>query len=148
VEALEAHRAAQKEIQAAILTDYFGNDLICPQPDGAVWRPSAFTSSYRELLKRRGLTGPNFHALRHSHASHLIKNGVDIKQVSARLGHAKAGFTLNTYVHLLPGQDQEAASRVDSSLRKAIEETRQTKRGSKPVAKVVGIETGLSEKTA
>lgn len=111
-----------------MLGDAYGiNDLICCQPDGTVWRPSAFTSAYRDLVKRRGLTGPNFHALRHSHASHLLKAGVDLKEVQMRLGHSKASFTLSTYVHLLPGADQEAARRVDIVLRKAIEQTRQSK---------------------
>ncbi len=123
-EALGTHRIEQAELKHAFACDYLDGDLICCQPDGAIWRPSAFTSAYRDLLRRRKLAGPNFHALRHSHASHLLRNGVDIREVSARLGHAKAGFTLSTYVHLLPGQDEEAARRIDVVLRKAIEETR------------------------
>lgn len=63
------------------------------------------------LLKRRQLAGPNFHALRHRHASHMLRNGVDIKM---RLGHSKASFTLAQYCRLLPGQDEEAARRVDT----------------------------------
>jgi len=73
------------------------------------------------------IKGPNFHALRHSHASHLLKDGIDLKLVSERLGHSRASFTLDRYIHLLPGRDQEAAERVDVSLRKAIEETRKGK---------------------
>ena len=42
-----------------------------------------------------------FHALRHSHASHLLSEGVDILTVSRRLGHAKASFTLDRYTHML-----------------------------------------------
>lgn len=101
--------------------------MICCQPDGAIWKPSAFTSAYRALLKRRGLTGPNFHALRHSHASQMLADGVDIKTVSARLGHAKASFTLAQYIHLMPGQDQDAADRTEVRMRKAIDETRPDK---------------------
>ena len=124
IEALALYRKEQDQLKGLFGADYQDGGLVCCRPDGQVWKPSAFTSAYRALLKRRKLAGPNFHALRHSHASHLIKSGVDIKQVSARLGHARAGFTLNQYVHLLPGQDAEAARRVDSALRKAIEETR------------------------
>ena len=106
-------------LKSDFATDYQDGDLICCQPDGAVWRPSAFTSAYRDLLRRRKLSGPNFHALRHSHASHLIKNGVDIKQVSARLGHAKAGFTLNTYITFcrVRIKRQPAASTSRSAMR-------------------------------
>jgi len=120
VEALREHRVRQDEIRDALGSDYQENDLICPRDDGSLWPPQAFTSAYRDLLRRRGLQGPNFHALRHSHASQLIRAGLDIKLVSARLGHAKSGFTLETYGHLLPGQDQEAARRIDQSLRAAL----------------------------
>lgn len=82
------------------------------------------TSKQRRAAERRGFTGPNFHALRHSHASQLLKAGVDLKEISARLGHSRASFTLSTYVHLLPGQDQEAARRTDALLRRAIENHR------------------------
>jgi hypothetical protein len=54
-----------------------------------------------------------------------LRNGVDLKEVGDRLGYSRASFTLDTYVHLLPGQDQEVARRVDIVLRKAIEKTRQ-----------------------
>ena len=50
--------------------------------------------------------------MRHTHASILIASGVDIKTVSARLGHASASFTLDTYGHLLPG-NQVAAEKFD-----------------------------------
>lgn len=49
---------------------YEQNDLICFLPDGSLRKPFAFTSAYRALLARRDLKGPNFHALRGSHASH------------------------------------------------------------------------------
>lgn len=42
---------------------------------------------------------PTFHDLRHSHASALIAAGMDIEQVSARLGHADVATTMRTYVH-------------------------------------------------
>ncbi|HPQ16667.1 MAG TPA: site-specific integrase [Bryobacteraceae bacterium] len=120
LEALKEHRAQQDELRAALGSDWQEMDLICPRNDGSLWPPQAFTSAYRALLARRGLTGPNFHALRHSHASQLIRAGLDIKVVSTRLGHAKSGFTLETYGHLLPGQDQEAAQRIDRALRSAM----------------------------
>ncbi len=124
LDALRVHQQNQIEMKEALGTDYYDEGLVCAQPDGRLWKPSAFTSSYRALLKRRGLSGPNFHALRHSHASHLLEGGIDLKLVSERLGHSRASFTLDRYIHLLPGPDQEAATRIDTSLRAAIEETR------------------------
>jgi integrase len=121
---MREHQARQQEHKEALGTDYQDSDLVCCVEDGSLWKPSAFTSAYRALLKRRKLTGPNFHALRHSHASQLLKAGLDIKLVSERLGHAKSSFTLDRYVHLLPGRDEEAARRIDKTLRAAIEQQR------------------------
>ncbi|MBV8122427.1 MAG: tyrosine-type recombinase/integrase [Alphaproteobacteria bacterium] len=53
------------------------------------------------------------HELWHSHASHLLSAGVNIKAVSSRLGHISASLTLSTYAHLPPGADQDAAQRID-----------------------------------
>ena len=89
---------------------------------------SAFTSAYRALLKRRGLDVPNFHGLRHAHASQSLADGVDIETVSSRLGHSKASFTLAQYCHLMPGQDQEVAARTDARLRRALEQVRNPQR--------------------
>jgi hypothetical protein len=41
--------------------------------------------------------------------------------VSERLGHAKVGITLDTYSHVLPGMQEDAASRKDIAKRAAIE---------------------------
>jgi integrase len=62
-----------------------------------VWAP---------LLKRAGLTC-TFHALRHTHASHLLHSKVPLQEVSRRLGHYDEGFTLKTYAHLLPSSSEE-----------------------------------------
>jgi len=124
LEALQSHRQQQARHKALLGDDYQDGDLICCVEDGSLWKPSAFTSAYRDLLRRHKLPGLNFHALRHSHASQLLKAGADVHLVSRRLGHAKAGFTLSTYAHMLPGQDEEAARRVDVALRAAIEQRR------------------------
>jgi integrase len=46
-----------------------------------------------------------------------------MKVISKRLGHSRASFTMDTYAHLLPGQDEEAAKRTDAGLRKALKTT-------------------------
>jgi integrase len=54
------------------------------------------------------LTRIRFHDLRHTHASLLIMDGVPVKVVSERLGHANVAFTMHTYQHLLPGMSAAA----------------------------------------
>ena len=69
---------------------------MCCREDGAIWKPSAFTSAYRDLLRRRGI------------------------KISERLGHSRVAFTLDVYGHLLPGMQEEAAAKTEAGLRKAI----------------------------
>ncbi len=45
---------------------------------------------------------PGFHTFRHTCASRLFVGGWNAKQVQGFLGHSDPGFTLRTYVHLLP----------------------------------------------
>lgn len=73
---------------------------------------TAFTAAadgFRECLKGAGITGIRFHDLRHTHATQLISQGVDIKTVSKRLGHENIKITLDLYAHWLPENDQKAA---------------------------------------
>jgi integrase len=124
IEALEQHRKHQLDVKFALGAAYEENDLVCCREDGKVGRPSAFTSAYFALLRRRKMRSIPFHALRHSHASQLLRAGISPKVISERLGHAKVGFTLEVYSHLLPGMREEAAERVESGLRAAMEQQR------------------------
>jgi integrase len=58
-----------------------------------------------------------FHALRHSHASMLIRAGVDVLTISRRLGHSKAAITLDVYGHLIGGADEAAANAISGVLK-------------------------------
>jgi len=64
-----------------------------------------FNSTYNKLLlakcKSLGITEITLHALRHTHASVLLAEGVSINTISARLGHADVGVTQDTYSHIL-----------------------------------------------
>lgn len=50
-----------------------------------------------------------FHDLRHTHATELLKAGVHPKIVSERLGHSGIRITLDTYCHVLPTLQKDAA---------------------------------------
>ena len=64
--------------------------------------------------------GCGLHDLRHTHATQLLKAGVHPKVVSERLGHASIDITLDTYSHVMPGMQEEAAEKIDAGLRKAL----------------------------
>ena len=48
------------------------------------------------------------HDFRHSHASFLFNNGVDVTVVSKRLGHADISITMKTYIHMMPEKEDQA----------------------------------------
>lgn len=64
-----------------------------------------------------------FHELRHTQATQLLANGVDVKTVQNRLGHADASLTLNQYSHAIPDNDEKAAQLVGALFAKKPEET-------------------------
>ena len=80
-----------------------------------IWRPA---------LKRAGLSGVTMHGLRHFYASLLIRHGESVKTVQARLGHASAAETLDTYSHLRPDSDDRTRAAVDSVLGRVADSVR------------------------
>ena len=56
------------------------------------------------------------HDLRHTHATLLLPDGVPVKVVSERLGHASATITLTVHQHVHPGTGREAAGRFAALL--------------------------------
>ncbi len=87
-------------------------DYIFASADGNPWSPQAASRAWRKLTASLGIRGVRFHDLRHSAASLMLAAGVPVQLVSARLGHASAGFTLTVYAHALPGAEAEAAEKL------------------------------------
>lgn len=79
---------------------------ITRQAFGRAWRPAAVAAGLP--------TGTGMHALRHYYASLLIRYGESVKTVQARLGHASAAETLDTYSHLWPDSDDRTREAIDS----------------------------------
>ena len=71
--------------------------------------PPVNLASVREDRRPSRLPKIRLHDVRHTHGTHLIKAGVPVKVVSERLGHGNPTFTIDTYQHVLPGMQSEAA---------------------------------------
>ena len=121
VESLRRHKAQQAAERLAIGPGYRDNGLVFAGYEGEPWAPDAFSSAFAAQVRRTGLPHIRFHDLRHTHASQLLRQGVNAKVVSERLGHASVGFTLDVYSHVLPGMQDDAARRIDAALRRVIE---------------------------
>ena len=76
------------------------------------WHPTAWLG----ILQKAGLEHLRFHDLRHAHASLMLQQNVHPKVVSERLGHSSVGITLDTYSHLLPTLQVQAAAQLDGLL--------------------------------
>lgn len=74
-----------------------------------VWNFEHWWSDFR---KQNGFEGLKFHELRHTQATQLLANGVDVKTVQTRLGHADPSLTLKWYAHALPENDEKAANLI------------------------------------
>ena len=61
-----------------------------------------------------------FHDLRHTHTTLLLRQGVHPKVVSERLGHSTINITLDTYSHVMPDMQDEAAEKLDGALKAAM----------------------------
>jgi integrase len=75
---------------------------------GRAWRPAAREAGLGE--------GEGLHVLRHFYASMLIHGGASVKEVQARLGHATAAETLETYAHLWPNDEDRTRAVVEAML--------------------------------
>lgn len=117
LDALAAQAAAVAARKAAFGPLWEEQGLLFPGEAGRPWHPQAFTSAFRRLIRRHGLPEVRFHDLRHSNISISAALGIPLKVISARAGHANPALTLNRYQHLLPGQDQDAAARLDAAFR-------------------------------
>ena len=92
-------------------------DLIFPNTVGGVMVPDNFVKRhFKAMLRKAGLPNIRFHDLRHTAATMLLRQKVNVKVVSEMLGHADISITLRIYAHILPGMHEIAADIMDSIL--------------------------------
>lgn len=90
---------------------------IFTEPGGGLLYRDHITKAFRVAATTvRAPEGTGQHALRHYYASLLIRHGESVKVVQARLGHASATETLDTYSHLWPDSEDLTRAAVDSVL--------------------------------
>jgi len=94
------------------------SEWIFPSPvkDGEPRHPSAVTKRFRIMLERAHCKHVRFHDLRHTFATMALENGIDIKTLSAMIGHVSAETTLNIYSHVTDAMKVQAAVRIDREI--------------------------------
>src|SRR5215470_6558203 len=87
---------------------------------GIPWDPDSLTKAFDRLIEATGVRRITFHGLRHTHISHQLMDGVHVKVVSERAGHANVSITLSVYAAFIPTLQADAAQGVDTWLRQEL----------------------------
>ena len=103
----------QKSIYGELWTN---SDRLFVQADGKPMHPSTISKWFVKYVGQIGLPVINFHGLRHTNASLLVAQNVDIAVISARLGHAQISTTLDFYVHPLLSHNRKAGYALENLL--------------------------------
>ena len=103
----------QKSLYGELWTN---SDRLFVQADGKPMHPSSISKWFVKYVGTIGLPVINFHGLRHTNASLLVAQNVDIAVVSARLGHAQISTTLDFYVHPLLSHNRKAGYALENLL--------------------------------
>ena len=109
---------AELTLQLSAAHARWGGQTVVTDGAGGQAKPWAIEQAIKDARARiKGLPeGFRFHDLRHYLASLLIASGADVKVVQARLRHANATTTLNTYAHLWPDADESTRTAVGAVL--------------------------------
>jgi integrase len=126
---------------SAHVAEYGRCEYLLTGRDGHQLSPWALERAMRTARKKvDGLpAGFRYHDLRHYFASFLIASGADVKTVQARLRHASAKTTLDTYGHIWPDRDESTRAAIDAVIADRTEQRRNSgeavtqRRRSRPV---------------
>jgi integrase len=92
------------------------DDLIFPSAVGTPLDPDNVSHWFSRICRRAALGHWHLHELRHSGASLMLAQGIDLYVVSEVLGHSSVAITKDVYGHLVEGQKRAAAARMSAAL--------------------------------
>jgi integrase len=116
VRALKAHRVRQKEARLVAGSRWQDTGHVFTTSIGTPMDPRQVSREFRKALIKAGLGQQRFHDLRHTAATLLLVQGVPARVVMEVLGHSQISLTLNTYSHVSPALQREAAGKMDALL--------------------------------
>ena len=117
-EALLRKKAQDEEYKKICRSSYSKKytDYVFVDELGILLHPEYLTRGFPNLLEKQGLRRIRYHDLRHSCASLLLKNGVNMKQIQDWLGHSNYSTTANLYAHLDDDQRKDTAIAIGAIL--------------------------------
>jgi integrase len=114
--ALKSHRKRQLESRLAAGDGWQDTGHVFTSPIGTAADAHNLHKQFRAVLTAAGLPLVRIHDLRHSCATLLLAQGVDPRTIMQTLGHSQVSLTLNTYAHVLPSLQRDAAAKLDAIL--------------------------------
>jgi integrase len=139
---LKSHAGRRNVPVAALLRDFLtehlavsgrtGSELIFGRTPESPFTAQRLQRRADEAWANAGLARITPHEGRHTFASLMIAAGVNAKALSTFMGHSRIAITLDTYGHLMPGSEGEAAGLLDSYLDAQRERAEDAARGATP----------------
>ena len=116
VSLLEEYKSWYEEQKSIYGELWIDSDRLFVQSDGKPMHPSTISKWFVKFVKEIGLPVINFHGLRHTNATLLISQNIDVAVVAARLGHAQITTTFNFYVHPIISHNKSAGNVLQNLL--------------------------------
>jgi len=116
IEKLKKHREIQSKQKTEAGKKWQENDLLFPSTIGTPLDPRNIAKHFENLLKEIKIPRVRFHDLRHTAATLMLQRGIHPKVVQERLGHSSISLTLDTYSHVIPSMQGDAADEIDDLL--------------------------------
>jgi len=116
INALKTHKILieSEQVNSGIL--YQDNNLVVCTNIGTPCIPRNLMRTFYNHIEYANVTRIRFHDIRHTHATILLKQGINPKVVAERLGHSNIRITLDTYSHVLPTMQSETANKINELL--------------------------------
>ncbi len=92
------------------------SDFVFTSVTGTPIEPRDFQRDFKKILEQNSIRVINVHGLRHTFATRSLESGMNVKTLSAILGHSNVGFTLSTYAHVTESLKAEEISDLNSFL--------------------------------
>jgi len=116
IKLLEKYKAKQNEERLELGDIWEDNDRLFTTWDGKPMFPHSPNTWLNRFLNKNNLPKITIHGLRHTSATLLINEGINIQAVSNRLGHADSSITLRVYSHALKSADEAASKALEAKL--------------------------------
>lgn len=116
LEVLIRHKVKQKYYKSLLKNEYVDSDYVYTKDNGQLYRVNTVTEQFKAFLKKNELPPIRFHDLRHSVASILYDQNVDVKAISELLGHSDLATTTKIYTHRFDKTHMKTVNALSAAL--------------------------------